>query len=311
MSQEILAQQLTLYLRHLAQKNASPYTRRNYQREISEFLGFLAGEGVRTWSDIDRGVLRRYLLWLQAQGYGKASIARRIYEIRSFLKFLQNEKLLPEEVRAKLDKYFRPPKLPRRLPRYLEPEEVASLIAAPDSSPLGQRDRAILELLYAGGMRVSELVNFNLDHLRSQGEVTVMGKGGKERIVLLGKPAQKALSAYLRDVRPRLVNKASGSALFLNHRGGRLTVRGVQAILDRWARAAGIQRRVTPHLLRHTFATHLLGGGADLRVVQELLGHKSLSSTQIYTHVPQGRAREVYLQAHPLARDESKAKTNT
>lgn len=302
MRQAGLTQDLDMYMRHLAQRNASPYTRRNYRREISDFLQSLEEQGITSWEEIKREVAHRYLLRLYAQGYNKASIARRVYELRGFLGFLQKEKLVSQEIGERLDKFFIAPKLPRRLPRYLEPEEVARLLSAPDTSLLGQRDRSILELLYAAGLRVSELVGLNVHNLRS-GEVTVMGKGDKERMVIIGKPAQKALAQYLAGSRPRLASKNSGSALFLNHRGGRLTVRSIQSILDRYAQAAGIRRRVTPHLLRHTFATHLLGGGADLRVVQELLGHQSLMSTQIYAHVPQGRAREVYLSAHPLAKE--------
>ncbi|MBI2845480.1 MAG: tyrosine recombinase XerC [Chloroflexi bacterium] len=304
MKSGLLAQNLESYLRYLVQRDTSIYTRRNYQREISEFLEFLREEGIASWEMVERGKVHRYLLRLHALGYNKASIARRVYEIRAFLEFLQKEKLIPPELGERLDKLFIAPKLPRRLPRYLEEEEMARLLSAPDSSWLGMRDRAILELLYASGVRVSELVNLNLQNLASSGELRVMGKGQKERIVLLGRPAQEALGLYLTEARRHLLGKNSGTALFLNHLGGRLTPRGVQAVLDRQARAAGIQRQVTPHLLRHTFATHLLGGGADLRVVQELLGHESLSSTQIYAHVPHGKAREVYLRAHPLAQEE-------
>lgn len=200
------------------------------------------------------------------------------------------------------------PKSPRRLPRFLEPAEVQALLAAPDlGSPLGLRDRAIAEMLYAGGLRVSELVGIDRgDTDWGQGELRVLGKGGKERIVILGQPALEALSSYLREGRPRLA-KGSTRALFLNYRGGRLTARGVQTVLDRVAKAAGLMKRVTPHLLRHTFATHLLGGGADLRVVQELLGHADLSTTQVYTHVTQRQAREVYMRAHPLAAEGEEA----
>lgn len=182
---------------------------------------------------------------------------------------------------------------------------------APDTSqPLGQRDRAILEILYATGVRVSELWGLDLASLdRAKGEMRVRGKGGKERIVLLGEPALRALDLYLKEGRPRLLltgsrgmGKERSSALFLNRFGGRLSVRGITSVLDRRAKEAGLSW-VTPHLFRHTFATHMLGGGADLRVVQELLGHASLSSTQIYTHVSQRRAREVYMNSHPLARE--------
>jgi site-specific recombinase XerD len=190
------------------------------------------------------------------------------------------------------------------LPKYLTVPEVEALLAVPDTStPRGLRDRAMIEVLYAAGLRVSELVNLDVgDVSLSQGQVRVLGKGGKERVGLLGRPAVRAVRVY-RDVgRPALLGKQPTSALWLNHRGGRLTVRGVTMILDKLGKRAGIRTHVSPHVLRHTFATHLLDGGADLRIVQELLGHANLVTTQVYTHVSQGRAREVYLRAHPRAR---------
>jgi integrase/recombinase XerC len=189
------------------------------------------------------------------------------------------------------------PKVPKRLPDYLELQEIEALLMAPDPmDPQGQRDRAILEVLYASGLRVSELVSLNLSNvnLRS-GEIRVWGKGAKERLALLGGPACRALTRYIKENRPT-------NALFLNRLGSRLSTRSVSNILDKYAKLAGLGRCVTPHLLRHTFATHLLDGGADLRTVQELLGHADLSTTQIYTHVSQARVREVYQKAHPRAR---------
>jgi integrase/recombinase XerC len=199
------------------------------------------------------------------------------------------------------------PKIPKRLPDYLELQEIEALLTAPDPvDPQGQRDRAILEVLYASGVRVSELVSLNLGNVDlRQGELRVWGKGAKERLALLGEPACRALKHYLQDGRLKLIkeNKAP-HALFLNRLGGRLSTRSVSSILDKYARLAGLGRRVTPHIMRHTFATHLLDGGADLRTVQELLGHADLSTTQIYTHVSQTRAREVYRKAHPRAKEQ-------
>lgn len=301
---------LNRYMAHLlGERNASAFTARNYRREIGEFLRFLAGDGIRDWAQIDRATLRRYLVWLQAQGYVRASMARRISELRSFFRFLVREGTLSHNPIESISS----PKLPKRLPRFLEQGEIQALLKVPDTRhPLGQRDRALLELLYAGGVRVSELVGLDVDAVDiGRGELRVRGKGGKERIVLLGQPARRALKLYLDDGRQQAIKSARGgrrksSAFFLNRSGQRLSARSVQMILERCARIAGIQKRVTPHLLRHTFATHLLGGGADLRVVQELLGHASLQSTQVYTHVTQRRLREVYQKAHPFARERGK-----
>jgi len=190
---------------------------------------------------------------------------------------------------------------------------VGRLLEAPDvSTPQGQRDRALLELLYASGLRVSELVRLDLEQINlDTREIRVWGKGAKERAVLMGKPAAEALTTYISGGRPKLLGeKRSSTALFVNRYGGRLPERRVQRILEKYARLAGMDKRVHPHMLRHTFATHLLDGGADLRVVQELLGHAALSSTQIYTHVTKSQAKKVYLSAHPMARKKDKELEN-
>jgi integrase/recombinase XerC len=197
------------------------------------------------------------------------------------------------------------PKLDKRLPDFLTPVETVRLLEASDlATPQGLRDRALMELLYASGLRVSELVSLDLGQINlNTGEIRVWGKGAKERVVLMGKPAALALNAYLSQGRPQLLGKKKNNALLINRDGGRLTGRSIQRTLTKYARLAGIKKRVHPHMLRHTFATHLLDGGADLRVVQELLGHESLVSTQIYTHVTKSQAKKVYLSAHPLARE--------
>jgi site-specific recombinase XerD len=194
--------------------------------------------------------------------------------------------------------------VPKRLPRFLSTEEVKNLLAAPDTSdPQGMRDRAMLELLYAAGMRVSELASLNLaDVENSPAQIKVLGKGNKERYVLIGKPAFRAVMTYIREGRPKLIGKKTSNAIFLNRFGGRLTVRSVQMTLAKYAMKAGIKGEVTPHVLRHTFATHLLDGGADLRSVQELLGHESLSTTQIYMHVAQTKSKEGFTAAQPIAK---------
>ena len=286
----------------IAEKNASLYTIKNYRHEIRQFLDFLKEQGIDSWDGVDRYVLRRYLAWLQAEGYVKASIARRISEMRSFCRYLVREGILDTNPIRTISS----PKIPKRLPDYLAPHQVEALLAAPDATvPQGQRDRAIMEVLYASGLRVSEVVSLNLSNLDLRhGELRVWGKGGKERLALLGQPACRALTRYIQDGRSKLIkeNRAT-NALFLNRLGSRLSTRSVSNVLDKYAKLAGLERRVTPHVMRHTFATHLLDGGADLRTVQELLGHASLSSTQIYTHVSQARAKEVYRKAHPRVRE--------
>ncbi len=288
----------------IAEKNASPYTVKNYRHEIAQFLDFLKEQGIDSWDDVDRYVLRRYLAWLRAEGYVKASIARKISEVRSFCRYLVREEILSANpIRA-----ISSPKIPKRLPDYLAPYEVEALLRAPDTSePQGQRDRAIMEVLYASGLRVSELVSLNLSNVDvRRGELRVWGKGAKERLALLGKPACRALSRYIQDGRSKLIKENTPTnALFLSRLGTRLSTRSISNVLDKYAKLAGLKRRVTPHVIRHTFATHLLDGGADLRTVQELLGHANLSSTQIYTHVSQARAKQVYRKAHPRSREKS------
>jgi len=249
---------------------------------------------------VDRSLLRNYLAELDAAGYVKASIARRVAELRSFGDFLVREGVLERNPFRMVSA----PRIPKRLPRYLTVAEVEALLAVPDTStPLGLRDRAIIDVLYAAGLRVSELVGLDVvDVDLVQAQVRVMGKGGKERIGLLGRPAVRAVRVYLEAGRPALLSQRPTNALWLNHRGGRLTARGVALVLSKAGKQAGIRISVSPHVLRHSFATHLLDGGADLRVVQELLGHANLATTQIYTHVSQSRAREVYMRAHPRAR---------
>jgi tyrosine recombinase XerC len=293
--------QVIAFLRYLdAERAASPYTLANYGREVREFLRFLCRNGLQDCAQVDRDTLRAYLAWLSAAEYARGSIARRVAEVRSFGNYLQREGW----TNASPFLALHAPKANRRLPGVLSIPETAALIGAPDTSePQGLRDRAILEVLYAGGLRVSELAGLDLRDLRlAQGEMLVLGKGDKERIALLGRQAREWLALYIDSARPKLVDSRHATeALFLNRFGGRLTPRSVQTMIQQRAKQASIDRRVTPHLLRHTFATHLLDGGADLRVVQELLGHSLLSTTQIYTHVSRSRLREVYLRAHPHA----------
>jgi len=290
------------YIKYLeTERNVSPYTVRNYRTDLADFFHFLKQKDIGLLEKVDRHVLRDYLSHLVAQGIVKASIARKLSAIRSFYRYLVREEILPASPVEKASS----PKLDKRLPSFLTLDEVERLLNAPNlSTPQGQRDRALLELLYASGLRVSELASLNLNQINlDTSEIRVWGKGSKERVVLMGKPATEALRNYLEQSRPKLLGEKKNNALFLNRYGQRLPERRVQKLLEDYASKAGIEKRVHPHILRHTFATHLLDGGADLRVVQELLGHAQLSSTQIYTHVTKSQARKVYLSAHPRARE--------
>ena len=299
------------YLR--AERNASPYTVRNYSNDLvgntkrgteKGFFQFLRLKRIDSLDDVDKHTLREYIGWLMEQGVVKDSIARKLSAIRSFYRYLTREGMLSANPLEKTPS----PKLDKRLPSFLTVEETVRLLEAPDlSSPVGQRDRALMELLYASGLRVSELVSLNLGQIDlDTNEIRVMGKGSKERMVLMGEPAARALATYLEEGRPELLGEKRSNAVFVNRYGERLIERRVQKILDRYANAIDIGKRIHPHMLRHTFATHLLDGGADLRVVQELLGHANLSSTQIYTHVSKSQARKVYLSAHPMAKGKDK-----
>ena len=296
----------TTYLK--AEKNASDYTVRNYLHDLlggrkpgaeNGFFQFLRQKKITTLADVDRQVIRDYNAWLMENDIARSSIARRQSAIRSFFSFLVREGFLPfnpmEDVAS--------PKREQRLPSLLSTAEVTRLLETPDiNTPVGLRDRALLELLYASGLRVSEIISLDLNQMNLDSkEIRVIGKGSKERVVLMGEPAARALVAYLQEGRRYLLGEKKNKAVFVSRQGERLIERRVQKILERYARIAGIERRVHPHMLRHTFATHMLDGGADLRVVQELLGHADLSSTQVYTHVSKSQARKVYLSAHPLA----------
>ena len=290
------------YINYLeAERNASRYTVRNYTHDLLDFFSYLKGIEISSLSEVDKQILRGYLSRLVKDGFAKVSISRKLSAIRSFYRYLLREKLVATSPVAQTSS----PKLDKRLPDFLTPVETVRLLEASDlATPQGLRDRALMELLYASGLRVSELVSLDLGQINlNTGEIRVWGKGAKERVVLMGKPAALALNAYLSQGRPQLLGKKKNNALLINRDGGRLTGRSIQRTLTKYARLAGIKKRVHPHMLRHTFATHLLDGGADLRVVQELLGHANLVSTQIYTHVTKSQAKKVYLSAHPLARE--------
>jgi site-specific recombinase XerD len=279
-------EQFEAYLRELkALGNRSVYTIRNYRSDIGHFLSFCE-ERERDPLAIDRRFFREYLGSLQDAGIVAPSIARRTSTIHGFYRYLQREGVTDRDLMFGIAL----PKRGKRLPKVLEPPHIAALLAQPDrTAPKGIRDRAMLELLYGGGLRISELVALDAGEVDLEyGAAIVHGKGAKERVVLFGEPAIDALRAYLAHARPEFATKPE-PALFVNRFGRRITVRAVQMMVRDTATAAGIPASVHPHLLRHSFATHLLDGGANLRTVQELLGHSSAETTQIYTHVSQAR----------------------
>lgn len=279
------------------EKNASNHTLVNYERDVLQFSAFLCDDKIGV-KEVNRLMLRRYLAYLQQRGYARSSIARKLSSLRSFFRFLVREGICAENPLQHLST----PKQARLLPGFLYKDDCFALLQAPDESDLGKRDRAILELLYASGLRVSELVGLGLRDVDwRQGSVLVFGKGAKERIVPVGRVACASLETYLAVSRPRLLRQPGEKAFFLNRFGGRLTDRSVRRLVDKYVSKAAIDQQVSPHTLRHTFATHLLDNGADLRSVQEMLGHVSVSTTQIYTHVTKERLKAVYKQAHPRA----------
>lgn len=314
---------LGAFVQSLEARDTSPETRRSYEHTVAAWLAWADAKGA-DWRTPSRTTLRAYLAEL-TEGHARSSVAQRMAALRSFYRYAARSGLTPGDPWGAVAT----PRLPRRLPRVLEVEQVERLIAAVDEDvasasaaadpeltrALALRDRAIVETAYAAGLRISELAAADLRSLDlRRGEIRVLGKGRKERVGLLGRPAREALGAYLDDGRPVLEARAAAhidaggddasgaSAVFLNHLGRPLGVRGLRFRLDRLCRRAGLPEGVSPHTLRHSFATHLLEGGADLRIVQELLGHESLATTQVYTHVSPSRLRDAYRQAHPRAR---------
>jgi integrase/recombinase XerC len=275
------------------ERGASPHTLRSYAADLSEFTRFLAEEKIGGLAHADARTVRAWVATLHRRRLAKATIARKLAAVRSCFRFLARRGAL--EVNPA--RQVRGPRLPRRLPSFLPVDETAVLLArAPEPSMTGVRDRALLELLYASGLRVAEGCGLDLEDLDEvRHTVRVLGKGDKERVVPVGETALGALAAYL-ELRGR-----RRGPLFLNTRGGRLTPRSARRIVRARARQAGIDQRVTPHTLRHSFATHMLGAGADLRLIQELLGHRRLSTTQRYTHVSPEHLMRVYDAAHPRA----------
>ena len=304
-----LDRQVESFLRQLAiERGLAKNTVSAYRRDLKVYLVFLEQSQTASFADVSEQTIANYAQSLvQVRGLASSSVARMLAAVRGLHKYLLSENQVTQDVAASV----KPPKSSRRLPKAISVAEVERLLdaagpaaeSADSISSIRVRDRALLELLYATGARVSEVVNLDLDDLVDPTLVRLFGKGAKERIVPVGGFAQRALQAYLVRMRPALASLGKGTpALFLNQRGGRLSRQSAWQIISDAASAAELQGEISPHTLRHSFATHLLEGGADVRVVQELLGHSSVATTQIYTLVTVDRLREIYATAHPRAR---------
>lgn len=288
------------YLDNLrTRRRAAKNTRISYGLDLQDFIAWCRERGISGWDELDRDHVRSWLGWMHREGYAPSSIARKLSSARSFCRFLELERVLERNPLA----LIKAPKQVRRLPSVLTVEEVDRLLEQPDrSTPTGLRDLAALEVAYSTGVRVGELLAMRMGDVDwDVSSILVQGKGNKERIVLLGERALLCLESYIHEARSHLMNGRRDDHLFLSRLGKPLSVRMFHVAINRYLDGAGLGKRVTPHTLRHTFASHLLEGGADLRIVQELLGHASLATTQIYTHISEGHLRDVYSRAHPGA----------
>jgi integrase/recombinase XerD len=286
------------------EKGLAKNTIEAYSRDLAGLVDFLMAHHVPAWQDIDSTRIRSYLATLRRKGLAPRSVARHAVTLRRLFRFLESEGLVKENPMPKLLLAT----TSRKLPQTLSGDDIRKLLGQPDpSEPLGARDQAMLELLYATGLRVSELVQLQTQRVSFQGDyLTVKGKGSKTRAVPFGRWAREKLSTYMSQVRPRLLKGKSSSFVFINRSGKPLSRQGFWKLMRRYALVAGIDKRVTPHTLRHSFATHLLEGGADLRSVQSMLGHADISTTQIYTHVDGARLKAVHRQFHPRERGRGK-----
>jgi len=272
-----------------------------YRNDLVQFSKFLEAQHVDDWSKVTKDHLTTFILDMKQREYSSSTVARKVAAVRAFLHFLVSENIIGSDPSENLDS----PSVTKRLPRPISQEEIEALLAAPDTEKgiRGIRDKALLELLYATGMRVTEVVSLDVEDINlASSTIRCLGKGAKERIIPIYPKAVNALEDYLEHGRLTLIRDADEKALFVNHRGERLTRQGLWLIIKRYVKQVGISEMVTPHTLRHSFATHMLNGGADLRNVQKLLGHANISTTQIYTQVTNKHLREVYDDAHPRAK---------
>lgn len=287
-----MQQNVTEFIDYLmVERGLSEHTLAAYNNDLKQYLEFLRLHAIADWSETTRMTITAFTKALREKGLASTSIARKIAAIKTFYQFLVREHLIDRDPSADVER----PKTARYLPKVLNQSEISRLVEQPDDL----RDRAILELLYAGGLRVSELTRVNVQDLNLKtGYVRCLGKGSKERLVPIGQNAVKAIQAYVDEVRPKFKSRAQERALFLNYAGRRLTRQGIWKVVKEAAEGAGITKEITPHTLRHSFATHLIENGADLRSVQEMLGHADISTTQLYTHVSKRRLKDVYNAAH-------------
>ena len=300
-----MKKELQKYIVYLeGERNLSPKTINEYKKDIKKFWDYAERAKKKNVSDIDIKFLRRYLSYLRTLRYSPSTISRKISSVRGFFSYLEMMKIIDKN-----PSQFMPTiKGKKKLPSYLKREEMLNLLQSPILlDVLGKRDRAIFETFYSTGIRVSELVGLIIESVDlKQRRIKVMGKGRRERIALLNKDAKESIENYLKESRHELLRNdkkthGSSKALFLNKNGRKLTSRGVRKIVERYIKKLGIIKKISPHSIRHSFATHMLEAGADLRVVQELLGHLNISTTQIYTHITKGKLREVYKKTHPRA----------
>ena len=298
-------EELTNYLEYLKyQRNYSDYTIDNYKRDILEYLGYLDKESI-SFLRVEYSDIRFYLTYLKDKKDNNSSIDRKLSAVRGFYKYLVKNRKIDNNVFSLINGL----KKEKKLPRFFEYNELEELFKIPDiRTPLGQRDRLIMEMLYATGIRVGELVNIKIRDIDPRNrQIIILGKGNKERNVLFGDYCADILNMYLEDGYKKL-NKDNIDYLFINNNGGVLTERGIRYILDKCIKQTSIKKNISPHILRHSFATHLLNEGCDLLTVQKLLGHESLSATQVYTHVSTDRLKEVYFNSFPRAKIENKEK---
>ena len=300
LEEDKIPKEISDYLDYLKyQKNYSDYTIINYKDDILEYLSYLKREYL-DFKNVEYSDIRFYLMYLKDEKKDdNSSINRKLSSLRGFYKFLANEKIVKTNVFSLVNG----PKKSKKLPRFFEYNELEELLSVPDlRTPLGQRDRLILEMLYATGVRVGELVKIKIDDIDfGRKNIIILGKGNKERYVTYGEYCEEALKNYIQDGRVAL-NIKDSKTLFLNNKGGDLTERGVRYILDQLIQKTSIQKKISPHMIRHSFATHLLNEGCDLLTVQKLLGHESIKATQIYTHVTTDRLKEVYYNSFPRAK---------
>ncbi|MCS7461591.1 site-specific tyrosine recombinase XerD [Paenibacillus doosanensis] len=297
-----MKKELDSFVRFLSdERGLAKNTMDSYERDIVQYLDYLQSQGIASLADTKKLQVANYLLHLKRLGRAAATQSRTIVSLRAFYQFLVRERRLDQDPTVHIET----PKIEKRLPQVLTIREVEALLDAPQiSAPNGMRDKAMLELLYATGIRVSELISLNVEHVRlDMGFLRCIGKGAKERIIPLGAIASEYAGRYIETMRPKLLKQSKEEeALFVNHLGTRITRQGFWKIIKRYAAETQIVKEITPHTLRHSFAAHLLENGADLRSVQEMLGHADISTTQIYAQVARGKMKEVYDKAHPRAK---------